>query len=243
MMEMRLEHRLGTKEISRRTGVPVSTVHYWLKDHRLTYEEKIEAIRRSPRFVAPRKARHRRRPGTKPVKLGLHPVNSGRIGELLTQAELLKLDVHVTKGDEGDPVDFYVRHRDSLTTACLQVRCTSPARAGGGLPTISLRRPRGKDYRPLEPGRHFHFIVGFCRENGRHYVYHWKEVLGRVNCISVSDGALDAWWKVQRWLEGDESWLETDDADITAGNARGGSREAGHGAGRRKLPNGSAAAA
>jgi len=207
-MELRVKHRLGAKEIHRRTGVPVSTLHLWLKDYPLAREERIEIIRKSPRYVAPKKPRHLPKGGAKPVGRGLNPVNTGRIGELQTESELLKLNLQVSKGGEGDTVDFYVRRRGSLLTACLQVRTTTPPRQGYGLPSIGLRRARAGSYNPLVPGADFHFLVGFCLENHRHYVYHWKEVEGRRNSIAVSDGALDAWWKVQRWLEGDESWLD-----------------------------------
>lgn len=143
-IEMRVNERLGAKEISRRLGVPIrlSTLHYWLKKYPLTDQEKLDIVRKAPRKPAPKKVLAPRRPGAKIVPGGLHPGNSGRIGEVVTEMELLKLNLQVTASSESDVVDFYVRRRDSLKTACIQVRCTSMTQTTG-LPTISLRRPRG----------------------------------------------------------------------------------------------------
>lgn len=232
VIKLRVEDRLGLKEICRRTGAAKSTVRDWLNEvPDLTMQEKAELRSKRPP-APPKKELHPLEAGKKAVSLGLPPGVSGRVGELEVHKAILELGLHATKGDEGDPVDLYVRRKDSLATACLQVRCTTPLRDGTGLPTISLRRSRGGvRYDPLIGGRHFHFIVGFCRENSRNYVFHWKEVGKRRNCITVTDDACDAWWKIERWLEGDESWLPPKKAKRKA--AAGSRAKPGQASGRR----------
>lgn len=204
-IRMRDADRMGIKAICRALDVPISTLHYWLKDHPLTKAEQAAIVRDAPRYVAPKKDLHE---GTGfPCKVAerLSTIELGAIGEsaILYRLCLMGFRSSVAFAD-GDVVDLYVRGRHGgQRVAFVQVRMAS--RSGpNGLPKISLRRNSNGKTSLFKPGD-MHFLVGFCMENQNAYVYAYDEVAHLRNCIAVTADAREAWQKLKVWLEADET--------------------------------------
>jgi len=198
-LRLRIKGRKTTREIHRITGVSVSTLHYWLKDHPLTKQEISKAISASPRYKAPKKELGT--PGQYAVQRNVpNPIDLGTMGESIVTFNLSQRGYCVAKSvGDGDVVDLYVRRRGSEKVAFLQVRVSSNPPSRSGLPTISLRRHRnGRAYR-FDKGD-FHFLVGFCRQDGRCYVYSSDEVSHLRNSVTVREDACEAWHKLESYL-------------------------------------------
>lgn len=197
---LRVEERLGTKEIGRRTGVPLSTLHYWLRPFPLTKEERSAIISASPRYVAPKKTL----PGRPEDRMEFDgKANSriyGRAGEYLVAHRLLMLGAIVMRPDiDGDKVDLYARLEGSDRVVFIQVRKTSSPPSRSGLPTVSLRRSSGGKSQRLGFAD-FHILVGWCPDNSRCYVFDADEVARHGNSVTVCEEAEEAWWKVEARL-------------------------------------------
>jgi len=196
-IEMRRRSRLGSTEISRKLGVPLTTVHYWLRNDPLTEDERRAVIRKSPRYVAPRKALRHDRGLPCEMAPGLTSSQKGLIGEAAVLFRLALRGLNPAKPvTDGDVVDLYVRRGQRV--AFLQVRMASEL--GTGLPKISLRRNRNGKVVLFSPGD-FHFLIGYCLSNDAAYVFSHDEVTHLVNSVSVRDDAYEAWWKIDEWLE------------------------------------------
>lgn len=198
-LRLRNESRMGTKEIVRQLGVPVSTLHYWLRKNPLTAREQSALRSKGRRYATPKKELHDGPGFPCRVAEGLMTTELGAIGEsaVLYRFSLLGFRVAKAVGD-GDVVDFYVRNPRGERVAFVQTRMAT--RSGPtGLPTISLRRNlNGKTLR-FKRGD-FHFLVGFCMENQSAYVFAYDEVSHLRNCVTVTPEAHEAWWKLEEWL-------------------------------------------
>ena len=199
-IRLRNEERMGAAEIGRRLDVPKSVLHYWLRPHPLKGSER-RAIRSSAvRAAQPRKSL----PGGDgtPCVLAedLSTIARGAVAENFVKYDASRFGLQIMKSDsDGDVVDIYVRLRGGHKVAFLQVRMTSSPPARNGLPTISLRRYRNGRANRFEKGD-FHFLVGFCPENSRTYIYSSTEVSHLVNSVTISEDGCGAWHKVIDFL-------------------------------------------
>jgi hypothetical protein len=191
---------MGIKAIQRKLEVPVSTLHYWLKDHPLSDDEQKAISKNANRYVPPKKDIELGSGFPCEVASRLTTIELGAIGEsaILYRLCLMGLISSVSFSD-GDVVDLYVRGRNGgQRVAFVQVRMAS--RSGPtGLPKISLRRNSNGKTSLFKPGD-MHFLVGFCMENQSAYVYSYDEVSHLRNCITVTPDAHEAWGKLHEWL-------------------------------------------
>lgn len=200
-LKMRTVQRLGTKEIARRTGVPLSTLHYWLKDHPLSKAERSAIISKSPRYSTPKKTLSEGGLDVSTQRT-LLPRDLGLLGESAAQMYLaLRGFVVARPAADGDVVDLYVRKPGGERVAFIQARVAAKPPSRNGLPTISLRRYRKGQSNRFVRGD-FHFLVGFCRGNGKCYVYSFDEVEHHANSVTVREDACDAFHKLDAWLDG-----------------------------------------
>lgn len=201
-IELRVVERKPTREIHRITGVPVSTLSYWLKGHPLSKSEISKAISNAPRYKTPKKSLGK--PSEHVVERDIpNPIDLGTMGESIVTFNLSQRGYCVAKSvGDGDVVDLYVRRRGGTRVAFLQVRVSANPPSRTGLPTISLRRQKnGRAYRFGK--NDFHFLVGFCRQDGRCYVYSADEVEHLKNSVTVRPEACDAWSKIDEYLDGE----------------------------------------
>jgi hypothetical protein len=201
VIRLRVKDRLGAAEIEKRTGVPKSLLHYWLKPHPLTKQERAAILSAVPRYKAPKKEL----PGEGDacdMADDLGTLERGSIAENFVRYDLARHGLRIMNPDgDGDVVDIYARRKKGQKVTFLQVRMTSKPPARNGLPTISLRRYRNGKANTFKKGD-FHFIIGFCPDNQKCYIYSFEEVAHLVNSVTISEGACDAWWKVLDWLDG-----------------------------------------
>jgi hypothetical protein len=201
VVRLRAEERLGAAEIERRTGVPKSLLHYWLKSYPLTKKERAAIVSAAPRHRGQKKSL----PGDGEaceMADDLSTLGRGSVAENFVKFDISRHGLRIMNPDgDGDVVDIYVRRQGGQKVAFLQVRMTSKPPARNGLPSISLRRYRNGKSNNFKKGD-FHFIVGFCPDNQKCYVYSYEEVAHLVNSVSIAEHACDAWWKVLEWLDG-----------------------------------------
>lgn len=201
VLKLRIEGRLGAAEIGRRTGVPKSVLHYWLKGHPLTVEEKSAVLSAAPRHRTPQKELVSDGGVVCEMAEGLSTLGRGSVAENYVKYDIARHGLRIMNPDgDGDVVDMYVRRPGGQKVAFLQVRMTSKPPGRNGLPTISLRRYRNGKANNFKKGD-FHFIVGFCPKNSECYVYSYDEVSHLRNSVTISDGAAGAWSKVLEWLD------------------------------------------
>jgi hypothetical protein len=201
VLRLRAEERLGSAEIERRTGVPKNVLHYWLKSHPLTKKERAAIIAAAPRKRGSRKALPGEGDACEMAE-DLSTLGRGSVAENFVKYDISRHGLRIMNPDgDGDVVDIYVRRQGGEKVAFLQVRMTSKPPARSGLPSISLRRYRNGKSNNFKKGD-FHFIIGFCPDNQKCYIYSYDEVKHLVNSVSISQGACDAWWKVLDWLDG-----------------------------------------
>lgn len=200
-LRLRIDERLGAAEIGRRTGVPKSVLHYWLKPYPLTDEEKSAVISAAPRHRTPKK----QLPVSGEVcelADGISTLGRGSVAENYAKFDIARNGLLMMNPDgDGDVVDIYVRRNGGHKVAFLQVRTASKPPARNGLPSISLRRYRNGKANSFKEGD-FHFIVGYCPANNQVYVYSYDEVRHLRNSITITPEAAGAWWKVMDWLDG-----------------------------------------
>jgi len=200
VIRLRVEERLGAAEIERRLGVPKSVLHYWLKAFPLTKKERAAIIAAAPRHRTPRKDL----PGEGDeceMADGLSTLGRGMVAENFVKYDISRHGLRIMNPDgDGDVVDIYVRRPGGERVAFLQVRMTSKPPARNGLPTISLRRYRNGKSNNFKRGD-FHFLIGFCPDNQKCYIYSYDEVAHLCNSVSISESSCDAWWKVLEWLD------------------------------------------
>jgi hypothetical protein len=237
VVRLRVEERLSAAEIGRRTGVPKSVLHHWLKGHPLTEVERSAILSAVPRHRTPKKEL----PGEGhacEMAEDLSTGERGTVAENFVRFDISRLGLRIMNPDgDGDVVDIYVRRPGGAKVAFLQVRMTSKPPARNGLPSISLRRYRNGKSNNFKKGD-FHFIVGFCPENTKCYIYSYDEVAHLVNSVSISEEACDAWWKVTDWLDGKAVSTKTTYVKKTKASGmrkRKSSRERGLREGRMKL--------
>lgn len=200
VMRLRIQDRLGAAEIGRRTGVPKSVLHYWLKGHPLTVQEKSAVLSAAPRHKTPKK-QLLSDGGACELSEGLSTLSRGSVAENYVKYDIARHGLRIMNPDgDGDVVDMYVRRQGGERVAFLQVRMTSKPPARNGLPTISLRRYRNGKANNFKKGD-FHFIVGFCPRNTKCYVYSYDEVSHLRNSVTITDDAAGAWSKVLEWLD------------------------------------------
>lgn len=201
-IQLRVEHRLGSSAISRRTGVPMNTLHYWLAPYPLTNKEKARIIAEAERTPQPKKEL----PGGIGVPCemgpGLSTLQKGAVAENAVKAALSRQGFLMANPDgDGDVVDVYVRRSGGQRVGFVQIRMTSKPPARSGLPSISLRRYRNGAANNFAKGD-FHFLIGFCPENSKCYVFSYDEVSHLANSVTISDESCEAWWKIDDWLAG-----------------------------------------
>lgn len=207
-IRLRTELRLGTKEIQRRTQVPVATLHYWLKNYPLTEAEKKAVIAKAPRYVAPKKQLASNGRAALKIADDVSKSNLGAAGEYLIKGRLCLLNLNVIEcTSDGDVVDVYVRRNSGQRVAFIQVRVSQRPEGKSGLPYVSLRRYRNGKSNNFSKGD-FHFLVGYCRENDSAYVYSYDDVKDKVNTVSLRDDACEAWEPLVAWLEHQDALLE-----------------------------------
>jgi len=191
---------MGIKAIKRKLDVPISTLHYWLKDHPLTEKEQSALRRNVTRYAAPKKEIYQGSGFPCDVADNLSTIELGAIGESAALYRLCLMGFRASIAfADGDVVDLYVRGRNTgQRVAFLQVRMAS--RSGpNGLPKISLRRNSNRKTTLFKPGE-MHFLVGFCMENQSAYVYTYDEVSHLRNSITVTPEAREAWHKLRDWF-------------------------------------------
>lgn len=199
-IRLRDEGRMGTKAICCKLGIPISTLHYWLKNHPLSEEEQVYLRKNAARYVAPKKEIHQGSGFPFDVAKNLSTIELGAIGESAALYRLCLMGFRASLAfTDGDVVDLYVRGRNSgQRVAFLQVRMAS--RSGpNGLPKISLRRNSNGKTMLFKPGE-MHFLVGFCMENQSAYVYTYDEISHLRNSITVTADAHEAWHKLRDWF-------------------------------------------
>lgn len=199
-IRLRDELRMGTRAIQRKLGVPIATLHYWLKEHPLTADEQKKLIQNAKRYVAPKKKIHEGRGFPCDVIKNPSTIELGAIGEAAILYRFCLMGFKTaTAFTDGDVVDLYVRDRnDGQRVAFVQVRMAS--RSGpNGLPKISLRRNSNGRSKRFKPGD-MHFLVGFCMENQSAYVYSSDEAAHLRNSIAVTPEAHEAWHKLRKWF-------------------------------------------
>lgn len=201
-IRLRVEHRLGSSVISRRTGVPMNTLHYWLSDYPLTDKERARILSEAERVPQPKKEL----PGGPGVPCdmaeNLTTLQKGAVAENAAKAAMSRHGFLLANPDgDGDVVDVYVRRSGGERVGFVQVRMTSKPPARNGLPSISLRRYRNGAANNFKKGD-FHFLVGFCPDNSKCFVYSYDEVSHLANSVTISEEACEAWWKIDEWLAG-----------------------------------------
>lgn len=207
-IRLRTEKKLGTKEIQRRTQVPVSTLHYWLKNYPLTDAEQKAVLAKSGRYVAPKKQLASNGRTALKIADDVSKSNLGAAGEYLIKGRLCLLNLNVIEcTSDGDVVDVYVRRDGGQRVAFIQVRVSQKPEGKAGLPYVSLRRYRNGKANNFRKGD-FHFLVGYCRENDSAYVFSYEDVKDKVNTVSLRDDACEAWEQVVDWLERQDAMLE-----------------------------------
>lgn len=200
VMRLRIHDRLGAAEIGRRTGVPKSVLHYWLKGHPLTAQEKSAVLSAAPRHKTPKKQLLSEGSACE-LSEGLSTLSRGSVAENYVKYDIARHGLRIMNPDgDGDVVDMYVRRQGGQKVAFLQVRMTGKPPARNGLPTISLRRYRNGKANNFKKGD-FHFIIGFCPDNRECYVYSYDEVSHLRNSVTITDDAAGAWSKVLEWLD------------------------------------------
>lgn len=201
-ISLRVEHRLGASAISRRTGVPMSLLNYWLAGYPLTDKERARILSEAERAPQPKKEL----PGGAGVPCemagNLSTLQKGAVAENAVKAAMSRRGFLMANPDgDGDVVDVYVRRHGGQRVGFVQIRMTSKPPARNGLPSISLRRYRNGAPNNFKKGD-FHFLVGFCPENSKCFVYSYDEVSHLANSVTISEESCEAWWKIDEWLAG-----------------------------------------
>jgi hypothetical protein len=201
-IRLRVEHRLAASVISRRTGVPMNTLHYWLVDYPLTNRERARILSEAERAPQPKKSL----PGGMGVACemadNLSTLQKGAVAENAVKAAMSRQGFLMANPDgDGDVVDVYVRRHGGQRVGFVQIRMTSKPPARNGLPSISLRRYRNGAANSFKKGD-FHFLVGFCPDNSKCFVYSYEEVSHLANSVTISEESCEAWWKIDDWLAG-----------------------------------------
>jgi len=201
-IRLRVKERLGVKEISNRTGVPMSTLHHWLRPYPLTAEESHRIRSAAPRYAAPRKTLASPSGGlTFSAASRLPPAAIGLCGESAARFFLSQYGLILANpAGDGDVVDIYARRPSGAKVAFIQARVAGDPPSRSGLPSISMRRYRKGRSNTFKKGD-FHFLVGYCRQNGHCYVYSYDEVKGNRNSVSLTDDACGAFHKIVDWLD------------------------------------------
>ena len=196
-VRLRLEERCSLGEIQLRSGVPKSTLNYWLQSSPLTAEEK--AVRRSRgmlgnHYGTPKKERGERslfhEAASKAGVLEDRHVK-GKIAEaaVLFRLVLHGLEVYGSPFD-GDHVDWVVRNQRGVL---FQLQVKSAREGGRGtLPTIPFLCSAGRGKQKRIPEESADFLVGYDLYTDTAYVWPCTELEGRTN-ITVSPEAAERW--------------------------------------------------
>lgn len=197
-IRLRVEERLSLREIAIITGAAKGSLSLWLKQHRLTEEEKKARSKAAKRYIAPKKDHGEESRHNKTVVWqNLSNQRKGRIAEgaILFRLALQGFDVYTSVFD-GDKTDCLVRVPKSEEIFKLQVRCVhSPSRHG--LPVVRLKCAEGHNQRRRYKQGEFDFIVGYYLFNDTAYVFSADEVKQHKTYVSVSEKYAERWDKLR----------------------------------------------
>ena len=147
-IRLRVEERLSLREIAIITGAAKGSLSLWLKQHRLTEEERKARSKAAKRYIATKKDHGEESRHNKTVVWqNLSNQRKGRIAEgaILFRLALHGFDIYTSVFD-GDKADCLVRAPESEEIFKLQVRCVhSPSKHG--LPVIRLKCAEGHNQR------------------------------------------------------------------------------------------------
>lgn len=197
---LRIEERLSSAEIVRRTGVSKSTLSGWLKDIPLTdAEARAIASNAHKGKLGRKKERGEKSKFFEMVDVkSLTRLDKAKIAEAAVLFRLC-LNRFVVYGSpfDGDKADWLVESLDEKgRTYRIQVRWTKEGRPGNGLPFVSLLCVEKGKMRRYKKGE-FDFIVGYCLFNDTAYVYSFDDVAHLKATVSISGEAAEAWHKMR----------------------------------------------
>ena len=199
-IRIRVEERLGLNAISKRLGVPKSTLSGWLRDYPLSSEEI--TIRCQKAAVTTTNQKRLRgdfdKGGESEIHKGVraNELNNVQIAKVSEAAVMLRMLVQgfnvFGSVFDGDRTDWLVEIPSTGKVCKIQVK--TAYRGSAGKPSVSLRRGVGKW---SESGRYvkgdFDFMVGYDIFTDTAYVWSWGDALDHQNSVSCQPDRKEKW--------------------------------------------------
>lgn len=192
-IRLRVEGRMSTAFIHRKTGVSLSTLKGWLRDHPLDPEELLSHKREHVELLATQK----RKPRGEESRLylltersGLDSSQRGNLAEAVVLVRLIASGYKPFRAVfEGAKSDWVVVK--GTKTVRVQVKLAIPGSAG--LPTVSVRSASRKI--PYKEGE-LDVLVGYDLYTDTCYVWTWSEIRGVKAAVSICSEAEERWDKI-----------------------------------------------
>lgn len=197
-LRLRLQERLGLREIAQRQGLAKASVSLLLRGYPLLKDEirtKTKSAKWKTAMVATRK------PRGEPSRLfkvfAEHQQHTsrdkGRIAEAAVFLRLTMLRFNVLKPSfEGDSADWVIQTPQGAFVR-LQVKyCGTHGKTG--LPSVSLR---GSGSKKRYQTNSFEFIVGYDLFTDTAYIWSMQEVAHLKTSVTICEDAAEAWHKIR----------------------------------------------
>lgn len=201
-IKLRKEERLSVPEIVRRTGLPKTSVAFWVRGIPLTKEEvrcRLSVAGRLRDRPGPRVPRGEESKFHKVIPLtSLAPAQRGRLAELAVSYRLCLMGLEIYGAVcDGGKVDFIVRDPKTARLQTIQVKLVKES-SNATLPSIDLRCSAGRGRLRRYAEGEFDFIVGYDYVTDTAYVFSWEEAATKAKAITVRQDAAEAWHKLLR---------------------------------------------
>jgi transcriptional regulator with XRE-family HTH domain len=197
---LRIDERMGGKEISAKMKVSRGTLSGWLKDIPLSESEVRERVIASHKGIPSGKKKDRGEESKYSKMVAgrdLSRQDKAKIAEaaILFRLSLMGLIVYGSPFD-GDKADWLVEYADKPgKTYRIQVKWAKSCHSDG-LPLISLMCVNKGKFERYKKGD-FDFIIGYCLFNDMAYVYSFEDVEHLKASVSISKEAEEAWDKIK----------------------------------------------
>jgi transposase-like protein len=192
-VRLRVEERVSTAAIHRKTGVSVSTLKGWLKTYPLDSSELLSHKREHVEFLASQK----KKPRGEESRLyrlsessNLSPSQRGNLAEAAVLVRLIAAGHTPLRGVfEGNKSDWLV----PVGGKTLRVQVKLAYKSRQGVPVVPLRSASQK--KPYQVGE-VDILVGFDLLTDTCYVWTWGEIANRLCGVSVCPEAEERWDKI-----------------------------------------------
>jgi hypothetical protein len=194
-IRLRENGRLPTKTIARLLGVSNGTAIKWLRNHPLTKEEQLKAVKDGG--TASGKKNHPKDRGNRSKFFIDQPLTNERKGRIAEAAVLFRLALYgfevYEPAFDDESLDLIIRRNKLIK---LQVRWASEDKRYG-LPFIRLRCSDGRGSLKRYDDGDFDFMVGYDLFTDIAYVFSREEIKNNKSSVTIKPETAERWDKIK----------------------------------------------